>query len=235
MEENTKTPEVFAPEAQKEMDAENGWSRLASIIFYTLRLVYRATGFKEFLLSNFSHMSINLNLKQIWGFIYRVEKFQIDAIGLNKNDYSEILKILLPKVAPSDEIIDLGCGNGEGLSVVASGLPSCKIKGVDYCKKAVQLSSKKGLYASMQKIQKITSPADWFISIHTFEHFKNPYKLAKYFCVLARKGVVIQVPKPENNMSLFHVSCLDPEEMKKLGFEHIDMKSKNNNFVWLRK
>lgn len=231
----TEISEGVAPEAQKEMDVENGWSRLASMIFYTLRAVYRATGFKEFLLSKFSHMPINLNSKQIWGFIYRVEKFQTDTMEINKKDYSEVLEILSPKVASGDEIIDLGCGNGEGLRIVASGLPSCKIKGVDYCKKAVQLSSKKGLDTSMQKIQKIISPADWFISVHTFEHFKNPYKLARHFCALTRKGVIIQVPRPENNMSLFHVSCLEPEEMKKAGFEHIDMKSKNNNFLWLRK
>ena len=103
----------------------------------------------------------------------------------------------LPKPAPGDRLLDLGCGNGEFLSRARSA--GWEVVGVDFDEKAVGVAKSRGLDVRLGGVEVLDPMVERFHVItmsHVIEHVHDPRGVVGVCYALLRAGGFVWIETP---------------------------------------
>jgi 2-polyprenyl-3-methyl-5-hydroxy-6-metoxy-1,4-benzoquinol methylase len=125
----------------------------------------------------------------------------------NQELLSKALDLFLPKIKSNARILDIGCGDGWGMSeMICRGY--CNVAGIDIGEKTIEVAKSYGLEAKTEDMHKISFPDDSFDAIfcrHTLEHAHTPLIVLRH-CqrILKNKGKIFLIVPVEKNVPFGH-------------------------------
>lgn len=116
-----------------------------------------------------------------------------------------VLKNIIDNL-PIRSVIEVGCGLGHTMSVYEDAGLECM--GIDISPHAVNVCTKKGLNATLQKVEDVTDSYDLVSSDGMLEHFLNFEPYAGHLMRISRRYVLLIQPNHESFAGKT-LSCLD--------------------------
>lgn len=143
-------------------------------------------------------------------------------------EIAERVAVWVPRLAGRGEVLDLGCGRGETLAVLAAA--GVSVRGVDSSARMVQLCRDRGLRADVgdlfESLRQVPAGSlGGVVSLHVVEHLP-PAALVDLtslaFRALARGGVlVLETPNPLSMVVSSRSFWLDPTHLRPVHPEYL--------------
>jgi len=108
------------------------------------------------------------------------------------------MNLIAEELEDNSTILDIGCGNGDLLSIIHKKQPNAKLLGIDISSDAVNKTQMKGFRAIEVDITQINlrelGSYDYIIMSEIIEHISNPERIILDIKKITRKKIIITTP-----------------------------------------
>jgi len=130
---------------------------------------------------------------------YWAQREQADRlIKKRKSRIQRRMLSICKEIEDNSSVLDVGCGNGELLSVIHHNRRNCKLFGIDISQDAVNRASAKALQVYKLDITKDKlddlGPFDYVILSEIIEHLPNPEKVLLDLKKITKKKIIVTTP-----------------------------------------
>ncbi|MHC4942096.1 MAG: glycosyltransferase, partial [Planctomycetota bacterium] len=131
------------------------------------------------------------------------------------------------------DVLDWGCAFGQGVEVLAAGLPQCRVSGIDFSEKAIDEARKRFPDCRFLHTRdgRIPERFDVVITSNCIEHFTEPFEVCRTLVAASKKLFIATVPYNESPMLDQHFSQFREESFpESIGdFRRIDWRVYDSN------
>jgi 2-polyprenyl-3-methyl-5-hydroxy-6-metoxy-1,4-benzoquinol methylase len=163
----------------------------------------------------------NVNTSEYWQSIYADDKYD-----LNKSDLK--FGVIANHIEDGTRVLDLGCGVGELLDMIALYRPECNLFGLDHSPKAIATLQSHGIAGRIGDImvEHELGEFDYVTCLETLEHVDEPQVLINQMARYLKKGgkAILTTPYLDHIPSSEHIwefEYSDVEMMFKKVFEKV--------------
>ncbi len=118
-------------------------------------------------------------------------------VAKRKNRIRKRMLLIAEEIDDHSSILDIGCGNGELLAIIAEKKHYCSLTGIDISREAVERTQKRGIEAIEADIMKFKlenlGKFDYIIMSEIIEHLPNPERILLDLKKIAKK-IIITTP-----------------------------------------